>query len=258
MRQSLKQLLADPAPKFGTFLVEFATPGIGYILKNAGCDFVLLDMEHSGFGVDQVKVLLRYLEAADLPAIVGMPSKDPLTISRVLDMGAPGIMSPMVESLAEAEAAVARMKYAPTGARAVSHGVAHDRWALAPLAQTMAAADDHVVYFAKIETVSGVEQVEAIAACDGVDGLWIGHGDLTASLGVPGDYDAPAFRAASERVVAAAQANRKPVGRLVGTVDEGAALHAAGFSFVGYSGDAWILQQSLGQAITALRQRCRS
>ena len=256
MTRPLRQLLADPAPKFGTFLVEFDTPGIGYILKNAGCDFVLLDMEHSGFAIERVKVVLRYLEAAGLPAIVGMPSKDPLTVSRVLDMGAEAIMSPMVKSAAQAAAAVARMKYAPTGARAVSQGVAHDRWALAPLADTMAAANARVVYFVKIETAAGVDEVEAIAALDGVDGLWIGHGDLTASLGVPGQYDHPAFVAASERIVAAARANGKPIGRLVANVDEGVALHAAGFTLVGYSGDAWILQQSLGQAIDALKRRC--
>ncbi len=253
----VKELLAAPGPKFGTFLVEFDTPGIGYILKHAGCDFVLLDMEHSGFGVERIKSLLRYLEAAGLPAIVGMPSKDPLVISQVLDMGAEAIMSPMVDSLAEVEAALARVKYPPAGARAVSQGVAHDRWALAPLADTMAAANARVAYFAKIETVAGVAAVEAIAARDGVDGLWIGHGDLTASLGVPGQYDHPTFRVASDRVVAAAAANNKPVGRLVATVEEGHALHAAGFSLIGYSGDAWILQAGLGQALAALRQCCQ-
>ena len=75
--------------KLGTFLVEFATPGIGYILKQAGCDFVLFDLEHSGITLDQLKSALRYLEAADLPAIVGLPSKDPYQVSLSLDMGAP-------------------------------------------------------------------------------------------------------------------------------------------------------------------------
>src|SRR5690606_34505332 len=78
--------------KLGTFLVEFATPGIGYILKQAGCDFVLLDLEHSGITLDQLKSTLRYLEAADLPAIVGLPSRDPHQVSLALDMGARAIM----------------------------------------------------------------------------------------------------------------------------------------------------------------------
>lgn len=256
----LKELLQDRRAKFGTFLVEFNTPGIGYLLKGAGCDFVLFDMEHSGFTLDAVKTMLRYLEAAALPAIVGMPSKDPQHIHLVLDMGAEGIMSPMVESVAEAEQFIEKMKYPPQGRRAVSLRVAHDRYGypVQPVAQMMASANAQNVYFAKIETVAGVDNVEQIAALGGVDGLWIGHVDLSASMGIPGQLDHPEFTAAVERIVAACRANAKPLGRLVGSVEEGAALHRSGFDFIGYSADAWILQDALGSAIAALRERCRS
>ena len=249
---TLRALMNSDKPKFGTFLVEFATPGIGYILKNAGCDFVLVDLEHSGFGMDTCKALLRYLEAADLPAIVGMPSKDPLELARVLDMGAPAVVSPMVGSVAEAEDAVARTRYAPVGRRAVSGGVGHDKWRGRPLAETLRAADP--LYFAKIETVGGVDAVEGIAGLDGVDGLWIGHGDLTASIGIPGQYEDSRYRAAEDRILAAARAAGKPVGRLVDSVDEGLALLARGLRFIGYSGDAWLLQAGLGDALAALRR----
>ena len=106
--------------KLGTFLVEFATPGIGYILKQAGCDFVLFDLEHSGITLDQLKSALRYLEAAELPAIVGLPSKDPYQVSLALDMGARSIMSPMVETVEEVQQYLARARYAPVGQRAVA------------------------------------------------------------------------------------------------------------------------------------------
>src|ERR1700686_559322 len=97
---TIREMVARPRQmKLGTFLVEFATPGIGYILKQAGCGFVLPDLEHSGITLDQLKSALRYLEAADLPAIVGLPSKDPHQVSLVLDMGARSIMSPMVETV---------------------------------------------------------------------------------------------------------------------------------------------------------------
>ena len=82
--------------KFGHFIVEFATPGIGHILKSAGCDFVLFDLEHSGFGFETVKSAIRYFEAADLPAIVRVPSQDYHHIARAMDMGAEGLMLPMV------------------------------------------------------------------------------------------------------------------------------------------------------------------
>ena len=83
--QGLKALTRTREPKFGHFIVEFATPGIGHILKSAGCDFALFDMEHSGFGMETVKSAIRYFEAASLPAIVRVPSKEYHHIARACD-----------------------------------------------------------------------------------------------------------------------------------------------------------------------------
>ena len=88
--QSLKQMARTRSAKLGHFVVEFVTPGIGHILKSAGCDFVFFDMEHSGFGFETVKSALRYFEAAGLPAIVRVPSRDYHHIARAMDMGAEG------------------------------------------------------------------------------------------------------------------------------------------------------------------------
>src|SRR6516164_6823688 len=85
--QGLKDFAGSKSPKFGHFIVEFATPGIGHILKSAGCEYVLFDLEHSGFSFETVKSAMRYFEAADLPAIVRVPSKEYHHIARVLDVG---------------------------------------------------------------------------------------------------------------------------------------------------------------------------
>src|SRR5436853_7922571 len=100
--QGLKAMAGTRVPKLGHFIVEFATPGIGHILKSAGCDFVLFDLEHSGFGFETVKRAIRYFEAADLPVIIRAPSKDYHHIARAMDMGAEGLMLPMVGSAAQA------------------------------------------------------------------------------------------------------------------------------------------------------------
>ena len=97
----LKEMAGARTPKFGHFVVEFATPGIGHILKSAGCDFALLDLEHSGFGFETVKSALRYFEAADLPTIVRVPSREYHHIARAMDMGAEGLMLPMVGNVDE-------------------------------------------------------------------------------------------------------------------------------------------------------------
>ena len=88
----------------------------------------------------------------------------------------------------------------------------------------------------------------------GVDGLWVGHVDLTASLGCPGDFDDPRFVRAVDRIVGAAKRTRKPIGRLVGSVEEGLRLYRLGFDFIGYSGDVWILQDALTVALATLRK----
>jgi 2-keto-3-deoxy-L-rhamnonate aldolase RhmA len=240
--------------KLGTFLVEFATPGIGYILKHAGCDFVLFDLEHSGITLDQLKSALRYLEAADLPAIVGLPSKDPYQVSLALDMGARAIMSPMVETVEEVEQYLARARYAPVGKRAVALRVSHDKFKARSVPELLRETNAEIVYFAKIETALGAENVDAIADVSGVDGLWIGHVDLTASLDCPGDFANPRFVNAVERIVGAAKRTGKPIGRLVGSVEEGLRLYRQGFDFIGYSGDVWILQDALAAVLDALRK----
>ena len=111
----LKRMTRNGRLKVGTFVVEFSTPGIGQILKTAGCEFVLLDMEHSGFGFDTVKQMLRYMQAGDLPAIVRVPSREYHHAARAMDMGAEGIMLPMVGSAKVARELLSYVKYAPKG-----------------------------------------------------------------------------------------------------------------------------------------------
>src|SRR4029078_2361463 len=124
----LKAMAKTKSPKFGHFIVEFATPGIGHILKSAGCDFVLFDMEHSGFHFETVKSAIRYFEAAQLPMIVRVPSREYHHIARAMDMGAEGLMLPMGGSVEEGRHIVNSMKYHPQGKRGVGLQIAHDRY----------------------------------------------------------------------------------------------------------------------------------
>jgi 2-dehydro-3-deoxyglucarate aldolase/4-hydroxy-2-oxoheptanedioate aldolase len=253
---SLKQLTKSKAAKFGTFLMEFATPGIGHILKAAGCDFVLVDMEHSGIGLEAIKSLLRYLEAAELPAIIGLPTREPFHISRVLDVGAEGVMSPMVTSAKDVREAVRLAKFPPQGERAVSIQVGHDRYAPSPVREMLANTNERTVYFAKIENAAAVEDIEQIVAVEHLDGLWLGHYDLSASLGIAGQFDNTTFKKAVSRVVATCLARNLSLGRIVSSVEEGQSLYEEGFDFLSYSGDAWILRDSLATAVRSMRENC--
>jgi len=256
-QQALKALARTRKAKLGHFIVEFSTPGIGHILKSAGCDFALLDMEHSGFGFETIKSMLRYFEAADLPVIVRVPSKEYHHIARACDMGAEGIMLPMVGSAEEARHILDCMKYYPDGGRGVALQVAHDNYRPGPVKQKLAAANRRTTFFAQIETADGVKNADKIAAVPGVDCLWVGHFDLSVSLGVPGEFDHPKFTAAIDKVIAAARQHKKALGRLVPTAAQGVALYQAGFDFICYSGDVWVLHNALAAALTELRAGCK-
>ncbi len=250
----LKQLAASKELKVGNFIVEFATPGIGHILKSAGCDFVLFDLEHSGFGFETVKSAIRYFEAAQVPVIVRVPSKEYHHIARAMDMGAEGLMVPMVGSAEEARQIVHSMKYHPQGGRGVALQVAHDRYRPGAVADKFTATNARTTLFCQIETADGVKNCEEIAAVDGVDCLWVGHFDLSVGLGIPGEFEHPDFKAAIDRTVKAARKHGKAMGRLVPTVEVGIELYDVGFDFICYSGDVWVLHNALAEAIGKLRE----
>jgi 2-keto-3-deoxy-L-rhamnonate aldolase RhmA len=256
--RGLKDMAGVRTPKLGHFIVEFATPGIGHILKSAGCDFVLFDLEHSGFGFETVKSALRYFEAADLPAIVRVPSKEYHHIARAMDMGAEGLMLPMVGSADEVRHILSCMKYHPGGKRGVALQVAHDRYRPGSVAEKFTAANKRTTLFCQIETAEGVENCEAMAAIDGVDCLWVGHFDLSVSLGVPGEFENRIFTDAIARVAAATRKHGKSFGRLVPTVEQGIEIHKLGFDFICYSGDVWVLHNALADGIARLRAGCEA
>ncbi len=252
----LKAMAKTRSPKFGHFIVEFATPGIGHIMKSAGCDFTLFDLEHSGFGFETVKSALRYFEAADLPAIVRVPSREYHHIARAMDMGAEGLMLPMVGNVDEVRHIVNSMKYHPQGKRGVALQVAHDRYRPGAVADKFTAANTRNTLFCQIETVEGVENADAMAAIDGVDCLWVGHFDLSVSLGIPGQFDHKDFKRAIERTIAATKKHNKALGRLVPNVELGIDIYKQGFDFVCYSGDVWLLHSALEDGIRKLRAGC--
>ena len=112
-------------------------------------------------------------------------------------------------------------------------------------------------FFCLIETAEGVDNIDGIAALDGVDCLWVGHFDLSVSLGIPGDFGHPAFTAAMDRIAAAAKKHNKSLGRLVPNVQQGIDFNAQGFDFICYSGDVWVLHDALADAVSKIRAGCK-
>lgn len=249
----LRDLMSSKELKVGNFIVEFATPGIGHILKAAGCDFAFFDMEHSGFSFETLKSAIRYFEAAGVAVIVRVPGQENDMLARACDMGAEGLIAPMISTAAQAQAMVDSVKYFPHGKRGVGLQMAHDNYRAAPVAEALANANRKTSVICLIETADGAENADAIAAIDGVDCLWVGHFDLSVSLGIPGEFSHPKFQAAMDKIIGAAKKHGKSMGRLVANTEQGIAFNKLGFDFICYSGDIWILRDGLAAAAKTIR-----
>jgi 2-dehydro-3-deoxyglucarate aldolase/4-hydroxy-2-oxoheptanedioate aldolase len=251
----VKSKLAQGGTSLGTMVFEFNTTGIGRIIAAAGAEFVIYDTEHTGWGIETVRMLMATSRSADIVPLVRVPASQYHLLANPLDAGAMGLMIPMVESEEQAQLIARSVKYPPDGRRGAAFGVAHDDYGLEPgtAIEKMARANREVLIIAQIETAPGVENVEAIAAVPGIDILWIGHNDLTNSMGIPGQFTHPDYIAAVERVLAACRANNKPAGIMSGSVADARAALAQGFRIVAYNGDLWIYGQALGEGLKAIR-----
>jgi len=254
--QTLRSLIGNHRTKIGTFLFEFATPGIGQILKAAGADYAVLDMEHTGFGFDTVRAVVRYCQAADLPLIVRVPSQQRHHISRALDAGADGIMVPIVSSVAQAKAVLDAAKYWPDGTRGVALGPAHDRFAMRsePLLDRFAEQNRRTAIILQVEDPRGAEAAEEIAALPGVDMLWLGHNDLSVAMNKPGAFGDPDFLKHEQATIAAAKKHGRSAGRLGVDARQCAAFVKLGYDFVAIAGDVWLLQQAFAAGVATVRK----
>lgn len=257
-RTALKEMTKHRRPKFGHYVGEFATPGIGHILASARCDFVFFDMEHSGFSIETLKSAVRYFEAAGVAMIVRAPCKDYDMIARICDAGAEGVMAPMMKDASEAETVVQHMKYPPVGKRGVALGIAHDNFLAGgtTIKKRLESGNSRTALFALIETREGAENADAIAATPGVDCLWVGHFDLSASLGLAGQFEHPVYLAALEKIITAAKTHGLSLGRLVASPSEGLADLKRGFDFCCFATDTSLYQRALISGISELRNEC--
>lgn len=253
---SLRSLVGNQRTKVGTFLFEFATPGIGQILKAAGADYAVLDMEHTGFGFDTVRQVVRYCQAAELPLIVRVPSQHRHHISRALDAGAEGVMVPIVSSVAQAKAVLDAAKYWPDGTRGVALGLAHERYAMRsePLLDRFAEQNKRTVIILQVEDPRGADAADEIANLPGVDALWLGHNDLSVAMNKPGAFGDPQFLQHEKATIAAAKQHGKSAGRLGVDARQCAEFVKLGYDFVAIAGDVWLLQQAFAAGVATVRE----
>jgi 2-dehydro-3-deoxyglucarate aldolase/4-hydroxy-2-oxoheptanedioate aldolase len=199
---AVKRKLTDGGIVLGQMALELFTPGYGPMLAAAGAEFVIFDMEHGRCDLALAAELIASCRGTPIVPIVRVPDSRQAPLSRVLDLGARGVMIPRVATRAEMEHCIAELKYPPRGRRGVALGIAHDLYQPGS-ASFFEDANEDVLIIAILETVQAFENLEAIVSTPGLDVAWMGHYDLTTSMGIPGQFDHPRFLEAMDALVAA-------------------------------------------------------
>ena len=245
----LKTRLTESRPTLGCWV--FSTDSsVAENLAQAGFDALIIDHEHCGGDLPSLVHALQALGGTDCAGLVRVPSNDAVYIKRVLDIGVEGIVVPNVQNAAEAEAAVAACHYPPRGRRGLGFPFARaaDYGQVPDYAER---AGDNLLICPIIESRAGFENLEAIAATEGIEMLMMGPGDLSADLGKPGAFDDPevvSLITAGERVVLDA-------GKwLAGIALDGTgarAMFERGYHFVAPAADVWLLRDGSRALIAA-------
>src|SRR5271170_7380489 len=196
----VKRILSEGGLALGTHVGGIADPQIVEIIGLAGFDAAFIDMEHTSFDLRDIQLMVMAAERVGITPIVRTPGFDPAFILRLLDMGVQGIQVPHVSSAATAREAVKAVRYAPQGERGMAAASRASDYGQTKLLDHMAASNREITLACMIEDMEAVEQIDEIAAVEGVDLLAIGPSDLSRSLGVSGHPDHPKLVAAIDRV----------------------------------------------------------
>jgi 2-keto-3-deoxy-L-rhamnonate aldolase RhmA len=199
-----RQRLQHGEVLLGQMVLELFTSGIGPMLDACGLDFVIFDMEHGRCDLALLSEMIASCRGSNIFPMARVPDVNFAPLSRALDIGARGVMVPRVETRQQAEDIVSQLKYAPMGKRGVALGIAHDLYR-AGNADFFAEANEEIAVILLLETVKAFENLDDIVSVPGVDVAWMGHYDLTVSMGIPAQFDHPRLLAAMDALVASCQ-----------------------------------------------------
>lgn len=252
MKTGLKAKLARMELTIGGWIM-LGHPGVAEIMARAGLDWVVIDLEHSAITTQQAEDLIRAVDCGGAAPMVRLTSNDENLIKRVLDSGAVGFICPMVKTADEARALVNATYYPPRGTRGVGLTRAHKYGAdFDGYRQWL---ENEAVIIAQIEHIDAVNNIDDILSVPGIDGYILGPYDLSASMGMPGNFDHPDVVAAIARVRDAGKRLNKPGGIHVVEPDQKRLKDAVdqGMTFIAYSIDTRIIDSAYRAGIASAK-----
>lgn len=224
------------------FWSSLCSPVAVEVLRDAGFDWILIDMEHAANETPDVVQNLRALTGGTATPVVRPPWNDAVVIKRLLDAGAQALLVPFVQTPDEARSAVAAVRYPPNGVRGVAVATRANRFGRAKA--YFREADAEICLLLQLETRAALGHIDEIAGIDGVDGLFIGPSDLAADMGRLGDPVHPEVQAAIADACARIRKAGKPAGVLAGSPAQVSGYLGMGFDFVAIGSDLGCLRDA--------------
>jgi 2-keto-3-deoxy-L-rhamnonate aldolase RhmA len=254
----LREKIEMGRPVLGTFMVEFSGPAVVSVMANAGFDFLFIDGEHGNQNPREVEVTIEAGYQAGLCTIMRPPDGNRAVITRSLDAGAGGVLVPFCSTLDDVRQVVRATKYTPIGKRGTHLFRGHTRHQRPDdPAAFLAEANRDLLTLIQIELAAAVPLVDQIAAIEGVDGLYIGPGDLSVDLGVPGQWKSPVMLNAIRATVAACRKHGKIMGCHTDELKDAAMLREMGVQMFGFACDIGMYSQSAASVVGEFAEALR-
>ena len=247
-----KKQLREGTPKMGLFL-NAHSPTVAEQLAHSGYDWLLVDTQHGPMGYEKLSAMLSGISNGGAKSMVRVGGYDDRPgIQQALDMGADGVLVPYINTAEEARQAISCTKYPTTGTRSVYFP--QRSMNKAGLLGYAGNFNNNGIVALQVETASCIDNIAEIAAVPGVDILWVGHYDLSTSLGIPGQFHHPRFLEAIQHVVAAARNHGRLLGIQPGTVDQASEWLGYGFNVISYGSDSAVYRAALAEGVARIRQ----
>ena len=251
-RNNLKQRLKNGEVIFGTFF-KFNVPQLAEMLGYSGMDFIILDGEHSDCSYSEMQNIVRAANSVGMSAIVRVPNALDQNILHAGDMGAQGIQIPNLRTPEEAAEAVAKMRYYPRGTRGFAMTTRAAQYTFCPKDEFIRRTNEELLSVIMVENVEMAKQVPALCANPEIDVLFIGTSDMSQSLGVLGQPKHEKVRAISEQIIRDARAGGKPVGIIVGDLEEAKHYIELGAQYIAYGADINMIAAKFREVMNDLK-----
>jgi 4-hydroxy-2-oxoheptanedioate aldolase len=249
-RNAFKRAIGSLRPQIGLWSSSCSST-VAEIISRVGFDWIVIDTEHAPNELPDVIAHLRAMEGGTATPVVRPAWNDVVLIKRFLDAGAQTLLVPFVQNADEAARAVAAMRYPPRGVRGV--GLNHRANRYGAVTRYFEQAEDELCLLVQIETGAALASLEAIAAVDGIDGVFIGPSDLAADLGHLGDNRHPDVENAIAEALGRCQAAGKPAGILTGIEEDARRYLDMGFTFVAVGNDLGLLRRASGDLVVRFK-----